>query len=333
MLMSPSIAVLTKALSAAQGEFETIGKDKTGKIRSEKASYDYKYADLATCLESTRKALAKYGVAVVQPVRTEGARAIVTTIVACAGEWISEETTINASDASPQKVGSAITYARRYGFLAMVGAAPDLEDDDGDHAGRDYDERPRQSRGGYSDPSAEMREEEDRRKAAAKQSSAQNLAPRTAATAADGPHIIDETRPHLSEAQFKLVWMLAKQHGVTPDDLKALVARVEGVPADKASTKVLTPPQADAVIAALKAWGKSSTTPPPTNGTPVTVEPPKPVPPPAGAKACQSCGGAGAPNDFGGCGECGVVSAQAPALATPKPAPRPSTPNDDDVPF
>jgi hypothetical protein len=40
--------------------------------------------------------------------------------------------TLQARDASPQAVGSAITYGRRYGLASMVGVAPD--DDDGEAA-------------------------------------------------------------------------------------------------------------------------------------------------------------------------------------------------------
>ena len=40
--------------------------------------------------------------------------------------------TLTAGQNTPQAVGSAITYGRRYGLAAMVGIAP--EDDDGEAA-------------------------------------------------------------------------------------------------------------------------------------------------------------------------------------------------------
>jgi hypothetical protein len=65
------------------------------------------------------------------------------------GEFQTGDYPLNLSD--PQKMGSAITYARRYALLAVTGIAAEDEDDDGDAAtGRQYAQRaaqrPRQQR-------------------------------------------------------------------------------------------------------------------------------------------------------------------------------------------
>ncbi len=48
------------------------------------------------------------------------------------GEWIAGTITMQASKDNPQAVGSALTYARRYSLMAIVGIAS--EDDDGTSA-------------------------------------------------------------------------------------------------------------------------------------------------------------------------------------------------------
>jgi hypothetical protein len=48
------------------------------------------------------------------------------------GEWISGVLEIKPVKTDPQGIGSALTYARRYGLMAMIGIAP--EDDDGNAA-------------------------------------------------------------------------------------------------------------------------------------------------------------------------------------------------------
>jgi hypothetical protein len=89
-----------------------------------------KYADLASVWAACREPLSRNGLAILQPVSAEGPAVTVTTILAhSSGEWISESLTMTAQQNTPQGVGSAITYGRRYGLSSMVGIAPD--DDDG----------------------------------------------------------------------------------------------------------------------------------------------------------------------------------------------------------
>jgi len=127
MLRSDSIGALAKAMSQAQGKMKGAAKDSANPF------FKSKYADLASVWDACRDALADAGVAVFQPARAEGAKVTVTTMLAHSeGEWLSEDLTVTAKEESPQAVGSAITYARRYGLASMVGVAP--EDDDGEAA-------------------------------------------------------------------------------------------------------------------------------------------------------------------------------------------------------
>lgn len=124
--MSPSIGKLADALAKAQGEMEGASKDSTN------PHFKSKYADLAAVREAC-KPLSKHGIAHLQPTKADGAKVTVTTmLIHSSGEWIAEDLTLTAGQATPQAVGSAITYGRRYGLAAMVGIAP--EDDDGEAA-------------------------------------------------------------------------------------------------------------------------------------------------------------------------------------------------------
>jgi hypothetical protein len=124
---SDSIAALAGALAKAQGEMEGAAKGNTN------PHFKSKYADLASVWDACRTPLAKNGLAVLQPVSADGARVTVTTILAhSSGEWLEESLTMTAQQNTPQGVGSAITYGRRYGLASMVGIAP--EDDDGNAA-------------------------------------------------------------------------------------------------------------------------------------------------------------------------------------------------------
>jgi ERF superfamily len=124
--MSPTIGKLAEALAKAQAEMEGAAKDALN------PHFRSKYADLASIRDACRP-LAKFGLAHLQPTRAEGPHVTVTTIlIHSSGEWISEDLTLTAVANTPQAVGSAITYGRRYGLAAMVGIAP--EDDDGEAA-------------------------------------------------------------------------------------------------------------------------------------------------------------------------------------------------------
>ena len=134
---------LALALAKAQGQMANAAKDTRNPF------FNSKYADLASVWDACRKPLADNELAVVQlPVGADAAHvAIETLLLHSSGESISSVVVVPISatgkDGKPvainaQHVGSAITYARRYGLSAMVGIAPDAEDDDGNTAsGRD----------------------------------------------------------------------------------------------------------------------------------------------------------------------------------------------------
>lgn len=124
---SEKIGALGEALAKAQAEVEGASKD------SANPHFRSKYASLAAVIDACRAALSKNSIAVVQAPSAKGSEVTVSTILMHAsGEWIEASLTASARDASPQSVGSAVTYLRRYGLMSMVGIAP--EDDDGNEA-------------------------------------------------------------------------------------------------------------------------------------------------------------------------------------------------------
>lgn len=135
MTRSESIAKLTEALLKVQGAMTSVGRDKTARVKMKAGGeYSYSYFDLASVWDAIRPLLAANGLAVIQCPEPEGNKVTVeTTLSHVSGEWMSSRLTMMATDATPQAIGSAITYARRYGLCPMLGVVAD-EDDDGQAA-------------------------------------------------------------------------------------------------------------------------------------------------------------------------------------------------------
>ena len=90
-----------------------------------------KYADLEAVMEACSEALEKNGLAIWQSVAEEGDR-LITRLYHTSGQWMEGYTPLIIAKNDMQGLGSAYTYARRYGLMAMMGIAP--EDDDGNAA-------------------------------------------------------------------------------------------------------------------------------------------------------------------------------------------------------
>lgn len=120
------IGKLAKALAAAQGAIKGASKDRTN------PHFKSQYADLTAVWEACREALAKNEIAVIQAPRYEDNRLVLhTTLAHSSGEQISGTFPVTPVQNTPQGLGSALTYARRYSLASMVGVAPEGEDDDG----------------------------------------------------------------------------------------------------------------------------------------------------------------------------------------------------------
>lgn len=112
------------ALSKVQGAIVPPKKD------TDNPFFKSKYADLAGVWESVRPLLAANELAFLQLPTTDGNKVSVTgMLIHSSGESIESTITGSAKDATPQSIGSCITYLRRYQMSAMLGIA--AEDDDG----------------------------------------------------------------------------------------------------------------------------------------------------------------------------------------------------------
>ena len=131
--MENAMGKLAAALAKAQGEMGGARKDAKNKHLGNL------YADLSSCWDACRAALAKHDLAVTQTheIRDDGTLIVRTTLAHGGGATVSGDTPALYGPAkglsTMQAMGSALTYARRYGLCAMVGIAP--EDDDGATAG------------------------------------------------------------------------------------------------------------------------------------------------------------------------------------------------------
>lgn len=126
-LMGGDIGALTEALSAAQAEMTNALKD------AKNPHYKSDYATLASVLDAVRAPLNKHKIALTQHPTTEGNVVTVRTLLTHAsGGWLSSACSATAKDASPQSVGSAISYLRRYSLAALCNIAQ--ADDDGNAA-------------------------------------------------------------------------------------------------------------------------------------------------------------------------------------------------------
>lgn len=150
MNRSEQINELAAALALAQGQITGALKDSANPF------YKSKYADLASCWDACRGPLSANGLSIVQttlrgePVTIHWETTdqesgelrqfhvdtvelvVVTTLLHASGQWIESSLPLIPRDASPQGMGSALTYGRRYGLTSMVGVAQ--VDDDGNAA-------------------------------------------------------------------------------------------------------------------------------------------------------------------------------------------------------
>ena len=129
MEKSESITKLMTALVKAQSDIKVAKKDSSNPF------FKSKYADLSAIIDAIKEPLNKHGLVFMQIVDMIGDITVVKTILAHeSGEYIGGNIpVVVAKPNDPQALGSAITYAKRYGLQAIVGVPAD-EDDDGNAA-------------------------------------------------------------------------------------------------------------------------------------------------------------------------------------------------------
>lgn len=127
MNKSDTIASLAAALNKAQAEMSGAKKSANNPF------FRSNYANLEEVINCVKEPFADNGLSFVQfPISGDGVAGVETIIMHESGEFISGEFMLKCSKNDPQGMGSAITYARRYGLQSACGVPS--EDDDGNAA-------------------------------------------------------------------------------------------------------------------------------------------------------------------------------------------------------
>ena len=124
------------ALALAQKEMKTPHKDATN------PHYGNKYASLKSCIKAIKPALNDNGFALVQSAGRDDLGDFVETIFEhTSGGKFQSKFYLSPDKKGMQGMGSAATYAKRYGLLGLAGIEPDEDTDDDASAANDDEEK------------------------------------------------------------------------------------------------------------------------------------------------------------------------------------------------
>lgn len=146
---------LETALLELQKRLPNVHKNKTN------PHFKSRYADLEACVSVAKPHLNELKILVHQALAVDPKLGTVnvTTRLVHEGEWMQQMVSAVPRDLSPQSVGAAATFLRRYGFCTALGLVAD-EDDDGNAAqGRQgRQERPQQQRRPAADAGSQVKD-------------------------------------------------------------------------------------------------------------------------------------------------------------------------------
>ncbi len=219
-MRSDNLGELIGALSKAQAEFKPIEKNRTVDVMTRTGgTYRFRYATLDTILEAVRKPLADHGLAITQLITLRNGIPILQTLLLHqSGQWVSSEAQIIHTGAN-QEFGSALSYMRRYAISAILNIASQ-EDDDANIADGNHIQEVVQQ-------------------APVEKASEQKI-----------PSLI-------SERQLSFVHMLAKERGLSHDEVTGMAQAMFGV----SSTKDLSRSEASQLIERLQQLPKAQPAP------------------------------------------------------------------------
>ena len=213
-MRSDNLGELIGALSQAQAEFRPIEKNKTVDVMTRTGgTYRFRYATLDAILEAVRKPLADHGLAITQLITLRNGIPILQTLLLHqSGQWVSSEVQIVLTGAGGnQEFGSALSYMRRYAISAILNIASQ-EDDDANIADGNHIQE--------VVPQAPVAEKASEQKI---------------------PSLI-------SERQLSFVHMLARERGLSHDEVTGMAQAMFGV----SSTKDLSRSEASQLIERLQ---------------------------------------------------------------------------------
>jgi len=128
---SETIGKIAAALAKAQAQVVNPEKSLVGTIRSDRldaTERTFRYASLSSGLDIVRKTLSQHEIATVQTTSIDETAGIVrlsTVLAHASGEWIASDWPVCpvTDTATPHRMGTALTYARRYALFTLVGIA------------------------------------------------------------------------------------------------------------------------------------------------------------------------------------------------------------------
>lgn len=226
--LAGALAVLQTRLPVIKRSERAVVPTKTG------GTYTYTYADLANISEQILPVLGELGLSFsARPtLNTEGKFVLAYELLHTSGEMRTGEFPLSGT--TPQAIGSAITYARRYTLCAITGLAPDEDDDAAAAEAASAGQR----------GTAQRAATRPRPDATARPAATERTAQR--ATAAPPP-LPGETNGAISPAQQKMLHAQLRTLGLTERD--AALARISLIlRRDVESTKDLTKVDATTVI-------------------------------------------------------------------------------------
>lgn len=128
MEKSEEIDKLAIALAKFQGSLEQPSLNSEVEVETKMGGkYKFKYADLSECKRAAKQPLAENELAVCQLIEDD--YSIRTILLHSSGQWISSKVRMPSNTANAQSIGSAITYAKRYAFCAILGIVADDDED------------------------------------------------------------------------------------------------------------------------------------------------------------------------------------------------------------
>lgn len=128
----PVPATLAEALAVLQGQLPGVAKDHTARVTSQKTgkTHTYDYADLLDVSEAILPLMSALGLSfVAMPTLIEQGFVLNYILKHVGGDQVEGFYPLPSSG-SPQEIGTAITYARRYALCAVTGLAPGGDDGD-----------------------------------------------------------------------------------------------------------------------------------------------------------------------------------------------------------
>jgi len=130
---SPNVTEVVVALAQAQGAFPIIPRNRHVEVQTQgRGSYGYDYATLDAILNAVTPVLAQHGLTLFWDTRQRGDLIKIQCLLFKGEQWISTALTAQTDATQPQRLGSTITYLRRYTVQNLLGIASEEDNDAAD---------------------------------------------------------------------------------------------------------------------------------------------------------------------------------------------------------